>query len=386
MNDMSKKVVLHITHTDIRTDSRILKELNSLSETGLYDMHGIGVSATDEAPASKQNENVSIETLNLISSGSKWRPRILRHLFTLIELIFKMTLKSKRLSPDVVHCHDTLVLPIGFLLKKLTGCKLIYDAHELESNKNGQSIILSKATLVVEKICWASVDLLVSVSPSILDWYNENLGVKLNSLVLNSPVLNDACDKEFKLDVKYFHEKYSIPNDTLVFIYLGILGSGRGIDYILEAFSSYKIKSHVVFMGFGDFEDKILNYSSSNTNIHLHPAVKHDEVVSYTRNADVGLCLIENISLSDYYCLPNKLFEYAFSKLPILASNFPDLNTYVKKYSLGVLSELEVAEVASAILRLEIDGVSEVGTVDLVDLEWATQANRLKNVYSTLIG
>ena len=40
---------------------------------------------------------------------------------------------------EVIHCHDTLVLPIGYLLKKIKKSKLIYDAHELESNKKGQS-------------------------------------------------------------------------------------------------------------------------------------------------------------------------------------------------------------------------------------------------------
>ena len=39
------------------------------------------------------------------------------------------------MKPHVIHCHDTLVLPIGFFYKILNKTKLIYDAHELESEK-----------------------------------------------------------------------------------------------------------------------------------------------------------------------------------------------------------------------------------------------------------
>lgn len=385
MNNSYKKVVLHISHTDIRTDSRILKELNSLDETGGYSMHAIGVSSTDEAPAAKYNDNVKVQTLNLFTSQKKWSPRILRHLLTLMELFWKMTLKGRRLSPDIVHCHDTLVLPIGFLLKKLTGCKLIYDAHELESDKNGQNFILSKATLLVEKFCWKSIDSLISVSPSIIDWYDSNLGVKPSTLILNSPVLEVGNSLERSaLAEKYFHQEYSIPTENLVFIYLGILGPGRGIENILEAFSSDEVRSHVVFMGFGEFESKIIQSSKVNSNIHFHPAVKHDEVVSYTKHADVGLCLIERISLSDYYCLPNKLFEYALSGLPILASDFPDLSSYVKEYKLGMTSNIEPSGITSSIIDFESRGVQTVAS-ELTDLKWDAQSTRLKKMYSTIL-
>ena len=55
---------------------------------------------------------------------------------------------------------------------------IIYDAHELESNKNGQSYLLSKITLLIEKLSWPSISLLISVSESIIYWYEYHLGRK----------------------------------------------------------------------------------------------------------------------------------------------------------------------------------------------------------------
>ena len=68
---------------------------------------------------------------------------------------------------------------------------------------------------------------------------------------------------------------------------------------------------HIVYLGYGSEKTNYLSYQKYN-NIHIHDAAEHQQVVSLAQSADVGLCLIENISLSDYYCLPNKLFEYIF--------------------------------------------------------------------------
>ncbi|MBL4900941.1 MAG: glycosyltransferase [Colwellia sp.] len=370
--------MLHISHTDVRTDSRILKELAAHHETGKFHVYAIGVSASDENPPAKVHPDIGIESLKLVSNKTKWNPRALRHFLTLLELIFKATRRAIKCSPDVIHCHDTLVLPIGYIVKLFTGAKLVYDAHELESDKNGQTALLSKATLLIERCCWRSVDLLVSVSPSILTWYDETLGKKKNVLVLNSPVF-DGNDLETPIDAsrsKYFHERFDIPDDSLVFIYLGILSKGRGIELILEAFSSSEINSHVVFMGFGDLSESIRKKAEQHANVHLHPPVTHDMVVQLTKSADVGLCLIEKVSLSDYYCLPNKLFEYAFSGIPVLASNFPDLKNYVDSYKLGFCSDIDSASMSRSIRQIERNPPDRI-TADLTELSWQYQAERL---------
>ena len=182
----------------------------------------------------------------------------------------------------------------------------------------------------------------------------------------------------------YFHEKFSIPKDRLVFVYLGILGQGRGIEHILDAFSSDEIKSHVVFMGFGEFSEKIESVAQLKPNVHLHEAVNHDQVVKLTSSASVGLCFIENISLSDYYCLPNKLFEYAFSGIPILASSFPDIKQCIEKYQLGYCSDVDSQSILEAIKKYEKTPTKLIDS-DLYELSWECQSKRLVNSYKELL-
>lgn len=377
--------IIHLTHTYVPTDSRILKEINSVSALPNCRVYGIGVKDIVRGVHTKKSSAAHIDSVYLWTRRLRSLPGIIRHILVALEMWFKMFVAAAKIKPRVVHCHDTAVLPVGLLLKLFFRSKLIYDAHELESRKNGISTKHSHLILFLEKMCWPFIDLFISVSPSILDWYDSKLGRISNILILNSPIINDEISSNRRnTGENNFRKIYHIDDDKRVFLYLGMLAPGRGIEKILDAFSSSMITSHVVFVGFGDFAEKITNAAKANTRIHLHPPVPHEEVVEISKNADFGLCIIENISLSDYFCLPNKLFEYAFAGIPILASNFPDMSRIVKEFGLGECCDIDSLSIRKAIQTME-ESDYLLDKARLQELSWATQSERLKHAYQRLL-
>jgi glycosyltransferase involved in cell wall biosynthesis len=111
-------------------------------------------------------------------------------------------------------------------------------------------------------------------------------------------------------------------------------------------------------MGNGPLEANIAEYVEAHTNVHRHPAVRSGEVVDYASSADVGICLIENVSLSYFYSLPNKFFEYIGSGLPVIVSNFPEMGGIVDETGCG----WKVPVDEDALVRL-VEGMSmkEIG-------------------------
>ena len=300
--------ILNLTHTDINSDSRILKEMRSVSKDDSYKLYGIGVMMNEGSVDSFiGSEKLNIESIILQSRKLTLLPAVLMHSFSVIELTIKMAFKAINLKPKVIHCHDTLVLPLGVIVKLFTGAKLIYDTHELESDRNGLSKTLGKMTLFVEKLFWRFIDALIVVSPSIEKWYKDNIGEKYSKIILNSPV---ALEGDTKYDKSYLREKFAIHPDSKIFLYIGILGKGRGIELVVEAFKNPDIESSLVFLGYGELGNELKSLASRYSNIYVHDAVPHAQVTAVAKSADVGLCFIQNVSLSDYYCLPNKLFEY----------------------------------------------------------------------------
>jgi glycosyltransferase involved in cell wall biosynthesis len=383
-----KHKILHLSNTDVISDSRILKEISVLSEDGNYYVHGVGITENHGRSKIVKKNNAELRVLNTVSDKLTLLPRSIRYVLVLFELTMRFSLIGLFMRPKIIHCHDTMVILAGVIIKFLTGAKLFYDAHELESNKNGQSRILSKGTLFLERLCWRNIDHFITVSPSIIRWYEQNLGDKPNTLILNSPsmdkdniVSKNAANKE-----NYFHEKYQIPSDKLVFLYVGILGEGRGIDLIVDVFKKSSFMSHLVFLGYGKLSNDLKALSKKHINIHVHDAVAHDEVVDIAKSADVGLCLIQNVSLSDYYCLPNKLFEYCFAGIPILASNFPDILKVINQYKLGVCVDLNVESITEGIKQFECNEFDvNFSAADLSRLGWVAQAQKLTKLYENVL-
>lgn len=385
MKTSARKSIVQLTHTDVRTDSRILKTIEALSVFEEFQTIAIGCEVYENTASGKTVKGFDCITLTLATQRMKFLPRALRLSLVMLEYTLRSMITAIRHKPAVVYCHDTIALVPGYLLSRITGAKLIYDAHELESDKNGQSKTLSKGTLLIEKVAWKRVDLFITVSDSIMDWYMQTFGEKNSIVVLNSPVwFAEKTTQHALAKQKYFQEKFSLASEDKIFIYLGILTLGRGIEKCLKVFSDAKCKGHLVMMGYGPLEETVQAAARSNANIHYHPSVPHEEVVPLVKNADFGLCMIEDISLSDYYCLPNKLFEYAFAGTPVISSDLPELRKVVTQYELGHVCE----DSHEALLQLvnELSNKKSTRVVrDLSPISWQAQSEKIQNGFKELI-
>ena len=382
-----RNYIIHLSDTDIRNDARILKEMRALegfcAKTGLK-ICGMGLEEQDDRNSVQYLNHdlpfdVYVVKRRLSARMSSIKP--LKHALCFFEIFFAAVFLCFRVRPKIIHCHDTLVLPIGLLIKFLFGAKLIYDAHELECNKNQQTRINARATRLIERLSWRFVDLLISVSPSINEWYLTNYGEKFNATVLNSPVYSPPVHNRIShLGIK---TKLGIPIGEKVFVYLGIFSTGRGIEAALSAFADERIHAHLICIGWGPLSEVVEDFSLRYRNIHVHPPVEHAKVVGLIRECDFGLCMIENVSLSDYFCLPNKLFEYCFAGLPVLASDLPEISRVVIDHDIGLVCGPSEEEMINGISELCSRG-SEFGFRNLDVLGWQSQAQCLVNVYDQL--
>ena len=141
---------------------------------------------------------------------------------------------------------------------------------------------------------------------------------------------------------------------------------------------------HVAFIGWGPLVGAVKKMAEVNPRVHYKEPVEHELLVDYLREADLGFCLIENISLSDYYSLPNKLFEYIFSETPVVSFNLPSMSKIIKEKMLGEIVDDNPSDILNKIGTI-FNNKYDFSDQNIKELTWSHQEVKLQNAYTALI-
>ena len=373
-------VNLHIVRNPVSHDSRVLKETATLRELDLF--AAVEIAGFHE-PGYAEHEDLDGRHLWRVVLSSRGLPKnLLSQAVKFAEWRHRLVGHYRDWPLGVIHCHDLEPLPIAVYLKRLTGAALIYDAHELETERTGLRGLRQELARLTEQQCMKWVDAMITVSPSIRDWYLEKYPAMPIALVRNVPERPQEKVKPVNL-----RHKLGVPDGALLFIFLGGLGLGRGIENMLAAFSGPCVKHHLLVMGSGFLLGKVEAASASCRRIHYLPPVPPAQVLAHAAGADVGISLIEDTSLSYRYCLPNKLFESVLSGLPVLVSDLPDQSAFVNEYQAGWVTSPYTAAVMDKLMfidRAEWARVRDGLARRSRELGWHNEAAELLGLYGAV--
>jgi len=227
--------------------------------------------------------------------------------------------------------------------------KLIYDAHELETERSGWSDLNKRLASWVESMWIYKADAVFVVSGLIGNWYRDRYQLSNVSLVRN------IAERSTNVPASTLKIRHTIQanESDVIYLYQGAFFEGRGMEALVTAFRDLPHSFRLVLLGYGRLEASLKGLSQGAGNIHFLPPAHPDEILSYTMQADVGLCLIEDTCLSYRYCLPNKLFEYIQAGLPVLVSDLPELSAFVVDNGCGWQVACEPEAIKSFALQLD---------------------------------
>lgn len=253
-----------------------------------------------------------------------WQPRVF--------------LKYRRRPLDVVACHNVWILPMCWLLAKVTGADLVYNPHELETETFTMRGAKKAAAKLIERSLVRRCAIVSAVNEPIAEWYAQRYRIPRPVVVGNVPVVRDA-------DVQ-LRKRLGVRPDEMLYVHTGNLVRGRNIPLILDSFSSSP--HHVLFLGDGALKSQVRSAEAEHSNIHWMPPVDPDLIVAHTREADVGLCLIEDqLDLSDRLSSPNKLTEALAANTPALCTDLIEarrmLGALAKTWVLNDVTDLSLA-------------------------------------------
>ena len=307
-------------------------------------------------------------------------PYLINKAVSFLVYYFWIIIQILKYKPKVLTIHSLELLPCS-IVGKLISSKIIFDAHELETEKNGMGKMRKNFSRLVEAFFIKFCDKVVVVGYEIANFYNDKYNIE-SHVILNVPYLTNISEE----NNEYLRKEFSIKKNELIFLYQGLLGEGRGLRNLMLAFSKINDKSKkIIFMGYGPLENEIIEYSNNHNNIYFKSAVSPDELISYTQSADFGISLIENTSLSYYYCLPNKIFEYAQAGIPIIVSENIEMKNIVLNNNIGISIVNNVSSIISEIEKVSIEdktNYSENLFNFKNEFNWENQEQKINKIYS----
>ena len=329
---------------DFVNDNRVFKESYSLKSNG-FDVTIIATHFNKRLP--KEENVLGIRVKRFYVGGIKFLPLNL--------LFFWCTILRYYAKEDIYHCNDLYALPPAFFIKKFINknARIVYDCHEHETEAqiyNGKPLLKNIAKRI-ERLMIYSADSVIVVSESIGKDYMKIYNIQEPSLVMNCPIY-----KSYEKN-NYFREKFNIPVNNIILLYVGIFKQGRGLEHLVKIFRKAAKKNNklsLILLTWGDRIEELRELIHEDTNIYWHDSAPLEKFMDYIASADWGVLLLENISKNNDFALPNKLFDYIMVGLPVITSNLKEISKFVTENKVGYLvNSSNDNEVVSVIKNLD---------------------------------
>lgn len=372
---------LHLTPTNAKHESRLLKEASVALDSGLFQaVEVLAKKGRGDEGLPLREEPIAGVRLERIPVRLRFGKAIAHCLW-----LAQALARGAMMRPSVVSVHHVMLLPLGVAIKVATGARLIYDAHELETES--ASLVgrpRKKAILkILERVFIRFCDHTIVVGTGIADWYRAAYaGVRVTA-IHNYPRRRSAAlgGRDDRL-----RRILNIPPDKTVFIYQGVLEEDRGIPLLLETFSAGLVPDGVfVAMGYGTLEPAIRQTAEASPYVRFQPAVPPEQILAWTSGADFGLTLLPAVCLSYRLSLPNKFFEYLQAGLPVIVANdLVEMKNLVREFDLGEITALDVASVAATLGSMSVDSRRRLATNIEAAADrfvWEAEALRLEALY-----
>jgi len=375
-----KKVIVSVT-TDLYSDQRVHKTCLSLVSMG-YDVHVIGRKLRSYKFYNSSvmfEKPYSVKRFNLF-----FKKGFLFYMTFNIRLFFFLLFNKF----DVIFSNDLDTLLPNFLISRIKKKPLVYDSHELftEIPELIDRPLVKSFWIFIEKRIFPRLDHIITVSNHIASFYYEKYNKQIN-VIRNVPFnLNHYSHSPSQKLLSFktlFHKSLGKK-----IIYQGSLNKDRGIELMIESMGF--IHATLFIVGDGDIKIKLVKLVkklSLERKVKFIDRVSFSELKEITVNMDLGLSFEEDVCLAYKYSLPNKIFDYIHSGVPVLVSDLPEMRNLVNHYKIGkVLKSRSLENVAFQVN--DMLSKKEFFANSLIrakkDLCWENEEKKLYDLFESL--
>jgi glycosyltransferase involved in cell wall biosynthesis len=243
---------------------------------------------------------------------------------------------------DIISAVDLDTALPAFWVSKIRSKKFVFDAHEYFTE------VIEVVRRPFVKSIWTAIESYVlrrtryayTVSESLKNLFEQKYS-GVFKVIRNVPML----------------EKYVEPNKSEKrLVYIGAVNEGRGLEELIDVMPFVNCKLYIY--GDGDVYNELIQRVANaglGEKIVFGGYTEPAKLREFTREAYIGVLLLKNTSLSYYYSLANKFFDYMHAGIPQVVIDFPEYRAINEKYKVAELAELQKESIVKAINKILLD-------------------------------
>ncbi len=360
----------------VKRNSRALKQLRILSENG-FRVQVVDLDNLPDLPY-PDIEGISYKSLRVGGRGPgffrAWSRRIAQ--------------EAKGIQADIFHASDLFVLTALSKASVKKNARLVYDSREL------YPFVASTKEKPWSSLFWRWVeskaiprtDLIFTVSDSIADTLRDAYNIERPTILFNIPEAQDIPKGEV------LRKKLGLDPSENVILHQGRMAKSRGCFQLVDAFQEIE-NAHCVFLGGGPLKSQLQTEVSKlnlEDRVHFLDSVPNERLLSFTKDATIGVSLLEDSCLNHRFALPNKLFEYLNASLPVLVSELPEMSKIVENYDIGRTVDSKSSHAIARAINSMLANPAQLNQMSLntskfrSEMNWEDSANKFRKAYASL--
>jgi len=326
---------------------RVSGQAKILQQNG-YDVTVLACDRDGDQPAEQELEGIHVKRI-AVKTGENRGP--FRQILPLVVFAIKALRWLRQQRFDIIHCHNIDILPLGVLVRWLTGAAVIFESHEPDYYalwpKRWQPMLrfVNAAERFLARRCSG-----ISVTNQYqVDKY-RSMGAGHVELIGNYPLPH--------LRIASLPEEKFAPKQSVVFGRLGTVYRDTGFEAAIAAFqqvlkeypeAEFLIAGRVADNYREDFEKLV---DPVRDHLRLTGAFAAEEMPRLYGEIDVSLFVYPR---SDWFrnITPRKFFDSLANGVPVIMTDIGGLGPVIREQMCGTLvSDTDIEDIARAMKQL----------------------------------
>lgn len=252
-----------------------------------------------------------------------------------------------------VFCLGLEALPAGIVAKRMApGTRVIFDSNELHL-ESYMSRIKRWLWAPIQRAGIRAADVILHAEPNRMEYFKGVHGGsgKPQAVIENFPRLHPRHDP----DGRFAGRRVRV-------LYLGALGKDRFTSELVEIGKALEDRASLDLVGFATPEvwEELERCHGLRPSEHVRilPPVAYEEIPALLEQYDVGIALYMHTNLNNYYCAPNKVYDYLMAGMPVITNRYPGLERVIDEGGLGAcVDAVDTPSFAAALDRIVEGGL-----------------------------